>query len=54
MHPEGALALMEEAGMWCTFEHEPISMIDTWRKKKNTKGDAAAAMMTRVSTSNAR
>ncbi|THH37137.1 ABC transporter substrate-binding protein [Aliishimia ponticola] len=39
--PEGALALMEEAGM-ADFEHELISIDDTWRK--NTS-DAAAAMM---------
>jgi peptide/nickel transport system substrate-binding protein len=39
--PEGALALMEEAGM-ADFEHELISIDDTWRK--NTS-DAAAAML---------
>ncbi|WP_085308439.1 ABC transporter substrate-binding protein [Planktotalea arctica] len=39
--PEGAKALMEEAGMG-DFEHELISIDDTWRK--NTS-DAAAAMM---------
>ena len=39
--PEGAAALMEEAGM-ADFEHELISIDDTWRK--NTS-DAAAALM---------
>ncbi len=39
--PEGALALMQEAGM-ADFEHDLISIDDTWRK--NTS-DAAAAMM---------
>jgi len=39
--PEGAYALMEEAGM-ADFEHELISIDDTWRK--NTS-DAAAAML---------
>ena len=39
--PEGAAALMEEAGMM-DFEHELISIDDTWRK--NTS-DAAAAML---------
>ena len=39
--PEGAAALMEEAGM-ADFEHELISIDDTWRK--NTS-DAAAAML---------
>ncbi|MFC3616186.1 ABC transporter substrate-binding protein [Lutimaribacter marinistellae] len=39
--PEGAVALMEEAGM-ADFEHELISIDDTWRK--NTS-DAAAAML---------
>jgi peptide/nickel transport system substrate-binding protein len=39
--PEGARALMEEAGM-ADFEHELISIDDTWRK--NTS-DAAAAML---------
>ena len=39
--PEGAAALMEEAGM-SDFEHELISIDDTWRK--NTS-DAAAAML---------
>ena len=40
-NPEGAAALMEEAGM-ADFEHELISIDDTWRK--NTS-DAAAAML---------
>ncbi|MBJ6370997.1 ABC transporter substrate-binding protein [Sedimentitalea arenosa] len=39
--PEGARALMDEAGMG-DFEHELISIDDTWRK--NTT-DAAAAML---------
>lgn len=39
--PEGAKALMDEAGMG-DFEHELISIDDTWRK--NTT-DAAAAML---------
>ncbi len=39
--PEGAKALLEEAGM-ADFEHELISIDDTWRK--NTT-DAAAAML---------
>ena len=39
--PEGAKALMDEAGMG-DFEHEMISIDDTWRK--NTT-DAAAAML---------
>ncbi|MFA8384136.1 MAG: ABC transporter substrate-binding protein [Pelagibaca sp.] len=39
--PEGAAALMEEAGM-ADFEHDLISIDDTWRK--NTC-DAAAAML---------
>lgn len=39
--PEGAAALMAEAGM-ADFEHELISIDDTWRK--NTS-DAAAAML---------
>jgi peptide/nickel transport system substrate-binding protein len=39
--PEGAKALMDEAGMG-DFEHELISIDDTWRK--NTS-DAAAAML---------
>lgn len=39
--PEGAAALMAEAGM-ADFEHELISIDDTWRK--NTT-DAAAAML---------
>ena len=39
--PEGARALMEEAGMG-NFEHDLISIDDTWRK--NTT-DAAAAMV---------
>ncbi|MEM9591335.1 MAG: ABC transporter substrate-binding protein [Pseudomonadota bacterium] len=39
--PAGAKALMEEAGM-ADFEHELISIDDTWRK--NTS-DAAAAML---------
>ncbi|MFZ5963811.1 ABC transporter substrate-binding protein [Thalassococcus sp. BH17M4-6] len=39
--PEGAKALMDEAGM-ADFEHELISIDDTWRK--NTS-DAAAAML---------
>ncbi len=39
--PEGALALLEEAGM-ADFEHELISIDDTWRKDTT---DAAAAML---------
>lgn len=39
--PDGAKALMEEAGM-ADFEHDLISIDDTWRK--NTS-DAAAAML---------
>jgi len=39
--PEGAKALMEEAGM-ADFEHDLVSIDDTWRK--NTS-DAAAAML---------
>ena len=39
--PEGAKALMEEAGMG-DFEHELISIDDTWRKDTS---DAAAAML---------
>lgn len=39
--PEGAMALMEEAGM-ADFEHDLISIDDTWRK--NTT-DAAAAQL---------
>lgn len=39
--PEGAMALMEEAGM-ADFEHDLISIDDTWRKDTT---DAAAAMM---------
>lgn len=39
--PEGARALMEEAGM-ADFEHDLVSIDDTWRK--NTS-DAAAAML---------
>ncbi|MEM6728559.1 MAG: ABC transporter substrate-binding protein [Pseudomonadota bacterium] len=42
MHdPDGAMALMEEAGM-ADFEHELISIDDTWRKDTS---DAAAAMI---------
>ena len=39
--PEGAKALMEEAGMGA-FEHDLISIDDTWRKDTT---DAAAAML---------
>ncbi|MBT8414736.1 MAG: ABC transporter substrate-binding protein [Boseongicola sp.] len=39
--PEGAKALMEEAGM-SDYEHELISIDDTWRKATT---DAAAAML---------
>ena len=39
--PEGAAALMEEAGM-ADYEHDLISIDDTWRKDTS---DAAAAML---------